>query len=300
MQLIDTVEGFAKALESERASGRSVGLVPTMGFLHEGHLSMIRKAGEETDVVAVTVFVNPLQFESREDLQEYPRDLGGDRAKAEAAGAGYLFAPSLDEMYPRARTVAVTLPPLCDLLEGRSRPGHLQGVATVVTKLFAMAGRCRAYFGEKDYQQLLVVRRLAGELSFPVDVVACPTVREPDGLALSSRNARLSHRDRMAAGVLWRSLCRGRDLVSSGERDPLEVSRQMAGMAGDDPSVSLDYAAVADPDTLERPEAVCGEIRLLIAARVGQVRLIDNLSATSAGDDSGGNDSPKGVPCDDA
>ena len=251
MRVLDRGDQLRKELDAARAAGRTVGLVPTMGALHDGHASLIRRSALECDVTAVTVFVNPLQFGAGEDLAAYHRTLEADVEVAGAAGAGVLFAPSVSEMYPEHPTVTVHVAGE-DVLEGASRPGHFDGVATVVAKLFNLAGPCRAYFGEKDWQQLRVVRRLVADLSFPVEVVACPTVRDADGLALSSRNARLSPEERVAATVLYRALT-------------AYPRRRMADVVAEEPLVTLDYAEV-DGD------------RLLIAARVGDVRLIDNLA----------------------
>lgn len=269
MLLMETIEGFRKALDGERAAGRTVGLVPTMGALHEGHLSLLRRAAADCDVVAMTVFVNPLQFGPREDLDSYPRDLERDSRVAAAAGADYLFAPSVAEMYPGGMRTSVVVSGVAEGMEAASRPGHFAGVATVVAKLFAIAGPCRAYFGQKDHQQLDVVRRMAADLSFPVQVVACPTVREPDGLAMSSRNGRLSPEERQAATVLHRALGAGAALVGVGEDDPAAVGRAMASVISEEPLTSTDYAEARRDD---------GEWRLFVAARFGTTRLIDNLA----------------------
>ena len=273
LELIETVAGFRGALDAERAAGRTVGLVPTMGALHEGHLSLVRRAAAECAVVAVTVFVNPLQFSATEDLATYPRDLDADLAAARAAGVAYLFAPPAKEMFPAPPLTTVSVAALSEGREGARRPGHFTGVATVVAKLFAIAGPCRAYFGEKDHQQLEVVQRMATDLSFPVEVVACPTVREPDGLALSSRNAYLSPVERAAAPVLYRALQTGRDLAQRGVTDPAVLGPAMAAVVEAEPLATLDYAeAAAAPD---------GSLRLFVAARVGTTRLIDNLEVTA-------------------
>ena len=271
MRLIETIEGFRKALDAERAQGRTVGFVPTMGALHEGHLSLVRRALSECDVVAVTVFVNPLQFEDGGDLSSYPRDLDADQELAAGAGVGYVFAPSTNEMYPDKMLTRVSVAELGDQLEGELRPGHFDGVATVVTKLFAIAGPCRAFFGEKDYQQLTLVTRLAEDLSFPVEIVACPTVREPDGLAMSSRNARLSPAEREAATVLHRALLAGVAAVEAGQERPTFVSVAMARVIADEPLAALEYADVIPENPFRW--------RLLVAARIGNVRLIDNMRA---------------------
>ncbi len=289
MQLIEQVVELSAALQVERAAGRRVGLVPTMGALHAGHQSLIERAASECDLVAVTVFVNPLQFDEIGDLAAYPRTLAADVAMADAAGASVVFAPPVAEMYPGhpappATTVHVA--GLTDRLEGSSRPGHFDGVATVVTKLLAMAGPCRAYFGEKDFQQLGVVRQLVRDLCLPVEVVGCATVREPDGLALSSRNSRLSPDERRAATVLHRALQAGAASVDAGERRAGQVRAAMASELGREPLVTVDYAEVVDPRSLEPVDEIVGEVRLLLAAAVGPVRLIDNLAAVrpAAGD----------------
>lgn len=250
MRVLDRGDQLRKEFDAARAAGRTVGLVPTMGSLHEGHASLIRRAAAECDVTAVTVFVNPLQFGPSEDFATYPRDLEADVEVAAAAGAALLFAPSVEEMYPDGVPAVTVHVAGEDVLEGASRPGHFDGVATVVAKLFNLAGPCRAYFGEKDWQQLRVVRRLVADLSFPVEVVGCPTVREADGLALSSRNVRLSPEERRAATVLYRALMS-------------HPARSMADVVAEEPLATLDYAE-ALPD------------RLVIAARIGGVRLIDN------------------------
>ncbi len=284
MEVFETVEGFSRALDAARASGRSVGLVPTMGALHAGHRSLVARAAAECDHVAVTVFVNPLQFGDPDDIEHYPRTLPADLDLCRGDGVTSVLAPSVAEMYPDwpalpATTVSVTGPG--QGWEGGARPGHFDGVCTVVAKLFSMAGRCRAYFGEKDFQQLAVVRRMAADLSMPVEVVACPTVREPDGLALSSRNARLSAAERVAAPVLWRALCAGRQAVASGERRPGAVAGLMAATVGAEPLARLDYAAAVDAASLAVPPSLDApaEVRLLVAAGVGPVRLIDNCDA---------------------
>jgi pantoate--beta-alanine ligase len=279
LRIVTSAPEFADVLDTERALGRSVGLVPTMGALHAGHRALIERAVAECDVVAVTVFVNPLQFNDAADLAAYPRDLDADAALARAAGASLVFAPPVEEMYgadPDAVASTVHVDGVSEGLEGASRPGHFDGVSTVVAKLFALSGRCRAYFGEKDFQQLAVVRRMVADLSFPVTIVGCPTVREVDGLALSSRNTRLSPHERGAALALHRALRAGRACVERGERDPVRVTAAMTAVLVAEPLVTPDYAVVVDPSTLQCPTRVSGEVRLLVAARLGAVRLIDN------------------------
>ena len=277
MQVMESVAGLAKALDAERASGRGVGFVPTMGYLHEGHASLVRRAAAECDAVAVSVFVNPLQFGPTEDLAAYPRDLERDARVVAGSGAGYLFTPAAEEMYPGPVLTTVQVDGVSRGLEGDARPGHFAGVATVVAKLFAIAGPCRAYFGEKDYQQLVVIRRLAADLMFPVAVVGCPTVREADGLALSSRNVYLSPQERAAAPVLFRSLNAGRALVEAGERDPGAVRAAIAEVVRGEPRVELEYAAAVDAADLHVPQRLEGDVRLLVAGRLGRARLLDNV-----------------------
>jgi pantoate--beta-alanine ligase len=266
-------------LDAARSSGETVGLVPTMGALHAGHRSLVDRAVAECDLVVVTVFVNPLQFNDAADLAAYPRDLASDVEVSADAGASIVFAPEVEEMYPGwPGTVAtrVHVEGLADGLEGASRPGHFDGMATVVAKLFSVAGPCRAYFGEKDFQQLAIVRRMAADLSIPVEVVGCRTVREEDGLALSSRNVRLGPSERASATVLHRALESGLTAVRNGERDPLVVEKAMREVFGEEPGVVLDYAVAVDAGTLLQPDELDGDTRLLVAAQVGPVRLLDN------------------------
>jgi pantoate--beta-alanine ligase len=280
LTVIDRVDAFRKAVDAERAAGRTVGLVPTMGALHAGHLSLMKRAALECDVVATSLFVNPLQFGPTEDLTAYPRDLEGDRTKTKAAGVSFLFAPSEAEMFPQPPLITVRVSGLSDRLEGAARPGHFDGVATVVTKLFAITGACRAYFGEKDYQQLAVIRHLVADLMLPVDVIGCPTVRDTDGLALSSRNAYLTAEERAVASTLYHALLAGRAAIEKDhETDPDTVRRVMTTVVEAEPRFVLDYAEVANGADLTPLARLNGEVRLLVAARLGRARLIDNLGA---------------------
>ncbi len=275
---------FSSRLDAERRAGRRVGVVLTMGALHEGHTSLLRRAAAECDAVALTVFVNPTQFADATDLTRYPRTLDADVEMAGEAGCHLVFAPSVEEMYPdwpEPPATTVTVRSVADRWEGASRPGHFDGVATVVTKLLSAAGRCRTYFGEKDFQQLAVVRRVVRDLSLPAEVVGCATVREADGLAMSSRNARLSPAERSAATCLWRALSAGADALAAGAA-PAGVEAAMVREVVDEPLVDLDYAVLVDADRLEPADAgSAGPLRLLVAARVGPVRLIDNLDPRS-------------------
>lgn len=279
MQVLSTKSEFHQYLETVRALGRSVGLVPTMGALHEGHLSLLRAAAADCDVVALTIFVNPLQFGVGEDLSAYPRPLERDLELAEAAGADVVFTPSTDEMYPEPTLTTVHVTQLTAGMEGASRPTHFDGVTTVVTKLFNIAGPCRAYFGEKDFQQLAVVRRMAADLDQPVTVIGCPIVRETDGLAMSSRNIYLSPPEREAATVINRALRAGAAMIAAGEREPALVEAHMGSIIDAEPLAELDYAVVVDPDSLVPPSRLKSgtSVRLLIVAKVGSPRLLDNI-----------------------
>jgi pantoate--beta-alanine ligase len=282
LRLIRTASEFAAATDAARAGGLAVGLVPTMGALHAGHRSLVERASGECGFVAVTIFVNPLQFDDPADLDAYPRDLEADLALLGGAGADVVFAPEVSEIYPDFPQISGTTvhtEGLTSMLEGKFRRGHFDGVATVVTKLFCIAWRCRAYFGEKDFQQVAVVRRVVRDLCLPIEVVACPTVRELDGLAVSSRNVRLSNSERATAAVLHEALVAGATAISSGEDRPSEVRKIMLEVLSASQGVDPEYVEVVDPGDLTTPERLSGEVRLLIAARVGPVRLIDNLGA---------------------
>ena len=279
MQVLSTKSEFREHLETVRALGRTVGLVPTMGALHEGHLSLLRAAANDCDVVALTIFVNPLQFGAGEDLDAYPRPLERDLELAEAAGADVVFTPTTDEMYPEPTLTNVHVDRLTSSMEGASRPTHFDGVTTVVTKLFNIAGPCRAYFGEKDFQQLAVVRRMAADLDQPVEIVGCPIVRETDGLAMSSRNVYLSSTEREAATVISRALRAGAAMIEAGESDPSVIEAHMASIIEAEPLAALDYAAVVNPESLLTPDRLVSgtTVRLLTVAQVGTPRLLDNL-----------------------
>lgn len=279
MLVLTTRSEFREHLDTVRALGRTVGFVPTMGALHDGHLSLVHAAVAECDVVAMSIFVNPLQFAATEDLSAYPRPIERDLEMAESAGVDVVFNPSVDEMYPGPVLTSIHVAELTGTMEGASRPTHFDGVATVVTKLFNMVGPCRAYFGEKDYQQLAVVRRMAADLDQPVTIVGCPIVREADGLAMSSRNVYLTPEQRTAATVVQRALRAGAAMIDAGERDRAVIEAHMASVIAAEPLAEIDYAVVVDPDTLVPPEGLepGSEVRLLAVARFGATRLLDNL-----------------------
>ena len=278
MEVIRTIALARKACDAARSVGRTVAFVPTMGAFHEGHASLMWRARDEADHVVVSIFVNPLQFGPGEDLSRYPRDEDRDLSIAEELGVDVVFAPSIEEMYPAGSPeVTVDPGPLGDRLEGAARPGHFRGVATVVAKLFEVVGPSTAYFGEKDAQQLALVRRMVRDLSFPIEVEGCPIVREPDGLAISSRNAYLSPQQREAAGCLFLALSEAAQLARAGERDGAALVAVMAREIGATPEARIDYATVVDDETFEEASTIAGPARALVAARFGQTRLIDNL-----------------------
>lgn len=275
MRTIRDISDLRRVISAERTAGHSIGFVPTMGALHEGHVSLLRAARERDDFVVLSIFVNPLQFGPNEDLASYPRSEANDLAAAEAAGVDLAFLPTVEQMYPPGRATTVSVAGVADVLEGAARPGHFDGVATVVAKLFNLVQPDSAYFGQKDAQQVAVIKAMSRDLSFPVDVVVCPTVRGSDGLAMSSRNAYLGEADRAIAGALWQALQAGREVIDHG--GSWEVAEKtMEDLIGRTSEVELEYARAVDPVSFRSPSA-SGPILLVIAARVGPARLIDNL-----------------------
>ncbi len=274
-------ERLAQATELRRRTlawgraGETVGLVPTMGALHAGHLALVRAARRQCARVVVSIFVNPLQFGEGEDYRRYPRDLSGDLARLGAEGVDACYCPAPEAMYPEGFATRVAVSGMARLGEVAARPGHFEGVATVVTKLFAATGPCRAYFGEKDAQQVALVQRLARDLDLGVEVVVLPVVRDPDGLALSSRNRLLSAAGRRSALCLWRALAAAREAFASGARSAPRLARVAAAVVQQEPGAELDYAAVVDAADLSRAQRAEPGSRLLLAARVEGVRLID-------------------------
>ena len=282
MEILHTISELRSHLDRERADGKTIGFAPTMGALHHGHESLMVAASTMCNVGVASIFVNPLQFAPDEDLDSYPRMLDEDAAKAEAAGIEYLFVPSVREMYPEENWTTVSLRVVTEPWEGSSRPTHFAGVATVVSKLFNIVGPCTAYFGQKDYQQLAMLRRMTTDLNFPVDVKGMPTVREEDGLAMSSRNLRLTPEHREQAPTVQRALQAGVTAIEGGERDPAAVEAIVRAIIATAPlAAEPDYIAVVDAASLRTPEILSGEIRLLTAVYFGDVRLIDNVGVTA-------------------
>ncbi len=280
MQVAKTVREVRSWTKLARTEGKSIGFVPTMGFFHEGHLNLMRRAKAECDLCVVSLFVNPTQFGPSEDYQRYPRDFARDAAMAESVGVDLLFAPEVEEMYPEGYQTHVEVTEVSRRLEGAARLGHFRGVATVCTKLFNIVQADRAYFGTKDYQQLKVIQRLVQDLNLPLEIVPCETTREPDGLAMSSRNIYLKPDERQAATVLYRALCVGRDAILAGERDGNVVQRLLEETIAAEPLVRTEYVDVADAETLEPLSYLKGEVLISLAARVGVARLIDNITVS--------------------
>ena len=261
-------------------NGKAVGFVPTMGALHEGHVSLIRRARHENDIAVVSIFVNPIQFGPREDFTQYPRDIEGDTEKLQREGVDILFMPEISSMYPVGFFTNVEVDRLADKLCGAFRPGHFRGVATIVTKLFNIIRPRRAYFGQKDYQQSVIIKKMVRDLDMDVDVIVCPTIREHDGLALSSRNAYLDEGQRKAATVLYKCLTEASELINSGIIDAVHIKGVMRERFLNEPSVSaVEYCGIYDPDSLEEMAEIKGDVLLAVAVKIGTTRLIDNILA---------------------
>ena len=276
MNIIRTVDEMGRAARAEKTSGRTLGLVPTMGYLHEGHLSLVRLSKAEADVTVVSIFVNPIQFGPKEDFKAYPRDFDRDADLLRAEGADYVFAPSDGDMYPPSYRTFVEVTELQDRLCGRTRPGHFRGVCTVVLKLFDIVRPDCAVFGRKDAQQALILKRMAADLNLPIRLIVAPIVREPDGLAMSSRNAYLSGEERRAARVLSRSLTEAQRLIAGGERRAETVLSRMKALIAAEPLARLDYAEAVDPDDLTPVDEIRPGTLIAVAAYIGRTRLIDN------------------------
>ncbi len=277
---VQTIEQLRLAVREARQAGKTIGCVPTMGALHDGHLSLVEAARRETDFVVVTIFVNPTQFGPNEDLAKYPRPLEADLAKCRDAGVDLVFNPDVETVYPSVDATFVEVPGLSEVLEGAHRPGHFRGVTTIVLKLFNMVLPDVAFFGQKDYQQQLLIRHLVDDLNVPVHIRTCPTVREPDGLAMSSRNAYLSPEERQTALALSQALKIAEQSLRNDGQSPVEARARMVEHLTSTPGLALDYATVADAHSLEELNEASSKIVALIAARVGTTRLIDNQPIT--------------------
>jgi pantoate--beta-alanine ligase len=277
MKVVKTIAGMKALARQWKQEGQRIGLVPTMGYLHEGHLSLVRESKKRADVTVVSIFVNPTQFGPNEDFKKYPRDLEKDSAYLKKAGVDCLFYPDAAEVYPPGYRTFVEVPGLQDKLCGKSRPGHFRGVVTVVLKLFDIVGPDLAFFGAKDAQQVLIIGKMAVDLDLDVEVVTCPIVREPDGLALSSRNAYLSPEERKAALVLSISLRWAERAVAAGERDAAKVVAGIRSAIEAEPLARIDYVEAVGPETLEPVAEIRGDVLIALAVFVGSTRLIDNV-----------------------
>lgn len=277
MEIVREFSDLKRAVRGARDRGKTIGFVPTMGFLHEGHVSLLEEARRQTGYVVLSIFVNPAQFGKEEDFTEYPRDLEGDAKKAEQAGCNLIFYPREINMYPKGYSTYVEVEGITGKLCGASRPGHFRGVATVVTKLFNLVEPHKAFFGQKDAQQALVIKRMVDDLNMDLEVIVCPTVREVDGLAMSSRNSYLDPEERKAAAVLYRSLCSARDAVASGEREPQAVRDKIASMIKQEPLVEIEYIELVNDRNLDVISRLEGTVLIALAVKIGHTRLIDNL-----------------------
>ncbi len=276
MEIVTTIAALRQKLAPRRRAGQTIGFVPTMGYLHQGHLSLVGRAKSDNDVTVVSIFVNPLQFGKNEDLEKYPRDLARDSAMLEEAGVDILFAPGVEDMYPEPMQTVVDLPKLGSELEGEARPGHFAGVATVVTKLFNIVQPDSAYFGEKDYQQVTIIQKMVEDLAQPVRVVPVATVREADGLACSSRNVYLSPAERAAAVIVPKTLAEAERLLLTGIRDVGTLEAKLIEFLRSEPLAEPEVVAIRDPRTLERIETVKETALVLLYVRFGKTKLLDN------------------------
>jgi pantoate--beta-alanine ligase len=278
MKIIKSLRRMQQWADGQRRRGKRIGFVPTMGALHEGHRSLMRAARSRSDAVVVSIFVNPTQFGPNEDYARYPRDANGDDALCRGEKMDILFMPTAGAVYPEGHDTKILVGRIGEVLEGALRPGHFSGVATVVAKLFQIVQPDVAFFGQKDYQQTVVIKRMTRDLNFPVKIIVCPTMREADGLAMSSRNRYLSAEERDASRVLFKALQKGRERIQEGEQDPAAVRDAMSVLIQEEPRARIEYAVVAHPETLQEPERIDGPVVLLLAVRFGRTRLIDNLS----------------------
>jgi len=277
MKTVQTIDDLRAEVRSARAAGKTIGCVPTMGALHDGHISLVEAATQQTDFVVVTIFINPTQFAPNEDLSKYPRPLEDDLRKCKSAGVDLVFNPDGDTIYPEKHAAFVEVPRCSTTLEGTQRPSHFRGVTTVVLKLFNMVLPDIAFFGQKDYQQQLLIRHMVDDMNVPVEIRTCPTVREADGLAMSSRNTYLNESDRRSALALSQALKIAHDACSLEGKSPPEARQAMLDHLARFPDVKLDYAVIADANTLTEVEHAVPEMVALIAAKVGSTRLIDNM-----------------------
>jgi len=277
MEVAKTIESIRKLVEAARRNGKRVGFVPTMGALHVGHVSLIEAAAKECDFIVVSIFVNPTQFGPGEDFEKYPRPIEADLEMCRKAGVDVVFAPTPKEIYPAENLAWVAVEKLTEPLCGRSRPGHFRGVTTVCAKLFNIVAPDAAYFGQKDAQQAAVIKRMVQDLNMPLRIVVCPTVREPNGLAVSSRNQYLSAQQKRDAGQIYLSLEKCRQMIAAGVIDPRQIIAEMRNVLQQVPSIEIEYVSLVDAETLETIERIAGRVLAAVAVRLGPARLIDNI-----------------------
>lgn len=282
MQIIKTIKDMQTLSRRLKSEKKTIGLVPTMGALHGGHLSLVKRSKNENDITIVSIFVNPIQFSPKEDFQQYPRDLEGDIKKLSSISADIVFTPENYEIYPEDFSTIIDVGSVGDILCGASRPGHFNGVATVVAKLFNIVMPHRAYFGQKDFQQTVVIKKLVKELNFDIDIVVCPTIREDDGLAMSSRNNYLNQKEKESAGVLYRALKHGERLIATGIINSLRVKTEMEDIIKSEPLAKIEYIEIVDPRSLEKVKVIKPPVVICLAVRIGTTRLIDNLIVGSS------------------
>lgn len=278
MKVVKSINEMKEILDDAKREGKTIGFVPTMGYLHEGHLSLMKRAREENDIVVISIFVNPTQFCEGEDYEVYPRDLEKDSKLAEKVGVDYVFTPEVNEMYPEGYNTYVEVLGVTDKLCGASRPGHFRGVTTIVLKLFNIVTPNRAYFGQKDAQQVFVIKKMVNDLNIPIEIVPCPIVRESDGLAMSSRNTYLSEEERREALVLSKSLFWAKKEIQRGQLNANTIKAEMKKMILCQPSAEIDYIEILNYDTFEEIEKIHGEVLIALAVKIGKTRLIDNIT----------------------
>ncbi len=277
MQIIKTIKEMQALSQNLTAEDRTIGCVPTMGALHDGHLSLVERSKKENDVTVVSIFVNPTQFGPEEDFGQYPRDMQADLDKLSALNVDVVFTPDTKAMYPEGTLASINVGYIGEILCGASRPGHFNGVATVVAKLFNAVMPHRAYFGQKDFQQTVIIRRLIKEQGFDINIVTCPIIREPDGLAISSRNRYLSAEQRKTAVILYKALKHGEGLINEGMTDISQVKKEMEEVVRSEPLANIDYVAIVDPESLEPMREINTPVVICIAVKIGAARLIDNI-----------------------
>ena len=282
MEVAETIESVRSLVKTARNGGKIIGLVPTMGALHVGHISLMEAAVEKCDFVVVSIFVNPTQFVPGEDFEKYPRPLEADLEICRKTGADVVFAPTPEQMYPAENITWVSVEKLTEFLCGRSRPGHFRGVTTVCTKLFNIVAPDIAYFGQKDAQQAIVIRRMAADLNMPLEIVICPTVREPDGLAVSSRNKYLTEQQKKDATNIYKSLQKCRQMIDAGVTEATEIINGMSKILQPFPSIEIEYISIVDAETLRNIDRIAGKVLAAVAVKIGPARLIDNILVDAA------------------